>query len=312
MNKESKHIVDAYQSANTPKVDLELSIMENIHSKGYKKSWNMRSVFAVCLILLVTSTVAFALSRIIQEEDGKRTLITEDNKKWSIDTKSGRSLTTKEYKMWSEIFDEMDKIEPDENKAILGYYKFSEEEPGFFTYRAHIERYFKYNNETFDEMLQLDLAPVYLKELMDVLDEYIGIDAAHFCYGIDNQTVEAYQEYLFEVAPLDEPYAEQVTIDRVFGTLYFYAWSKNPDKLFNIEVKISEIWNISIGSSNEVEYETVMINGREAMLSKEADGKHHLVAEANGVGVLLSADTMGDPQNLIDFAKELLDVIEKY
>lgn len=312
MKNESKHIVDAYTSVNAPKVDLELRIKENIDRGRVKNAFNMRSALVACLILLVTSTVVFAISRIIIEEDGARSLITEENKKWSINTKSGSTITAKEYARWSEMFDEMDKIEPHDDKAILGYYKYNEEEPGHFTYRSHIETYYKYKNDSFDEMLKLELAPAYLPELMDVLNGYIGIDAAHFCYGIDDQSVEAFQEYLFEVAPLGEPYAEQVSIDKVFGTLYFNAWSKHPDKLFNIDVKIAEVWNSSTGSSHEVEYETIMINGREAMLSKKADGKHHLVAEANGVGVLLSADTMGDPQNLIDFAKDLLDVIEKY
>jgi len=122
MSKDTKHIIDSYKSANIPDVDLESKILRRIQTNdNYKYKFNFRTAIVLCLVIVIASTVVFAVSKIIHNSDGSHTLISEtEDKQWTVNASPVKEQFDKdEYEMFTKLMDKIVEIQIEGDEAKL-------------------------------------------------------------------------------------------------------------------------------------------------------------------------------------------------
>lgn len=314
MNKDAKQIIDSYKSAQIPEVDLESKITERIKTNdhfNYKLSF--RTALILCLVIVVTSTIVFAVSKITHNSDGSHTLISEtEDKQWTVLSKPVEDHYEKdEYEMMDKVLDKLVEVQIEGDEAKIGYLKYSEEHQEIFIVLAATDTY-HYDDETMDKLRDNKDTPDYLYDVITKLQDDFKIEKIEYAYTVGPATYELLKTECANKSTFGEVYIDVVPVERKLFDLRIPLLSKDMNKFYNTRVALSEeSLRISLGA-NEVDYETIMIDERSAMLSKRANGSYMLLTEVDGTVISISADPRGDINNLIELSKKLIETLENY
>ena len=312
MNKEDKRIFDSYKSVEIPKVDLESRINEKIRGKDkikYKRSF--RTVLVFCVVIVATSTIAFAISEIIHNLDGSHTLVSESgDKAWTVHSEDPKENFTYDRKrMFNKLMEQLVQIKVEGDEAKVGYLKYSEEEEALFAVLAAYDTYF-YDEETMEFLEAHKDTPEYLSDVVTELSKNFKIDRLDYFYSVNQETQEILKVKCENESHFGEVYTDVVPVERELFNINISLLSKDMDKYYNTAVSLSEKGVVHSSTTKGVDYETITINERSAMLSKRADGNYILVVEVDGIGVFIDSNPRGDINNLYELCEGVIEVLE--
>jgi len=313
MNKDTKHIIDSYKSANIPDVELESKILRRIKSNdNYRHKFSLRTALVLCLVIVITSTVVLAFSRIIHNADGSHTLVSEtEDKQWTVHAGPvEKHIEKDEYEMLSKVHDELFKLEAKGDEARVGYLKYSEEKREIFTVLAARDTY-QYD-ETMEILRGHKDTPDYLYDVIAKLKDDFKIEKIKYAYTVDAETYESLKAECADKSTFGEVYVDVVTVEKKLLNISIPLLSKDMDKFYNTSLTLSEeSLRISLGD-NELDYETLMIDERVAMLSKREKGRYSLLTEVDGTVINIVADPRGNTDRMVELCREIIDVLENY
>jgi len=313
MSKDTKHIIDSYKSANIPDVDLESKILRRIQTNdNYKYKFNFRTAIVLCLVIVIASTVVFAVSKIIHNSDGSHTLISEtEDKQWTVNASPVKEQFDKdEYEMFTKLMDKIVEIQIEGDEAKIGYFKYSEEQPELFTVLVATDTY-RYD-ETIEVLRGHKDTPDYLYDVIAKLQDDFEIEKIKYSYTVDAETYESLKAECADKSTFGEVYVDVVTVEKKLLHLQIPLLSKDMDKFYNTSLTLSEeSLEISLGY-DELDYETIMIDERSAMLSKRERGRYSLLTEVDGTVINILADPRGNTDHMIELCRKIIDVLENY
>jgi hypothetical protein len=213
--------------------------------------------------------------------------------------------------MMKKLFDEMYKLEAVGDEAVVGYFKYSEDKPEIFTVLTAEDTY-RYGDDTLDMLKNHKATPDYTYDIITKLQNEFRINKITYAYSVDPEMIEAIKLESANKSTFGEVYADVISVKRKFRSLHFDLFSNDMDKFLNISVYISEESGRFSPGRSEMEYDTIVIDDKTAMLSKREGGYYYLVTEVNGVGITVSGNPRGNVEHMIELSKELIGVMENY
>ncbi len=311
MNNDEKKVIDSYKSAEIPKVDLESKVIEKIRAEDkFNFKMNFRTVLILCMVIVATSTIAFAISEIIHNLDGSHTLVSESgDKSWTVHSEDPKENFTYDRKrMFNKLMEQLVQIEVEGDEAKVGYFKYSEEEALFCVLPAHDT--YSYDEETMETLKDHKDTPEYLSDVIMELNKKFEIDRLDYFYSANIETQEKLKAECERESTFGEVYTDVVSVERELFNINISLLSRDMDKYYNTSVSLSENGVIHSSTTKGVDYETITIDERQAMLSKRADGNYILVVEVDGIGIIIDSNPRGDINNLYQLCEGLIEVLE--
>lgn len=128
-------VLKGYQAAKIPQVNLERNIIASIkETKKTKMSFNFRTAVIVCLLVVMTTVIGIAVSRIIENEDGSHSLLdNKDQIAWELGDKPvEEKIDNQERLMIEKLITSLKDMTIEENEAKVAYLKYEEDKEAVF------------------------------------------------------------------------------------------------------------------------------------------------------------------------------------
>jgi len=310
-----KRISDSYKSADIPQVDLERKIINQIKiDQKSKRVMNFRSILVTCLILVLTTTMVFAISRIVTNEDGSHTLMSEDNEAvWTIRPNTDYShLEEDEASALKRVLKEINYEQRAEDEGLVAYLNYdNDKKPIFAVLLSHVR--FQYNDQIRETLSSRDDTPDYMLDVLDLMEEDFSIISLGYQYQATPESEASILEAVEEKAVFGEVYTDIVKTEKDYFLCSFNIGSKNLDKLRDVHLTISESSTITSGGDHyNVGFESMEIKGRTVLIGENNDDSYEFIVEVNGIGVFLRANPMGDLNNMVEIMEKYIDLLETY